>query len=253
MSRTKKAGKEIADLRGMTLPPLDPEWIQGAAAFHSAEGDIVRARVLILMAAWRGVPAGSLSDNDQYLSSVCGVALERWREIRSVVTEGWVTHKERLYFQPIYELGDRLYEKFGAELDKMSDTLLVAPAAPEEFSLAPVESAAKVARLRTLPADFFLTPELEEYAREKGFDPVVVFDEFVARVRAKNEKYVDWASAFRTHVNNKINWGHTNRSVPALVNARQPAPVMTRKDAVAQRNNDAFNAVFNRRREREVM
>lgn len=72
---------------------------------------------------------------------------------------------------------------------------------------------------RTWPADFTLTDALIKFATDRGFNQVEaqrMWERFRDRNQAKGEKYADWNAAWRTWVNNQVEFKNRDN------NARKP-------------------------------
>jgi hypothetical protein len=90
----------------------------------------------------------------------------------------------------------------------------VPPVTPEQLSLIAEPPAPKPAKppkpkqvARTFPEDFTLTEPLIVFAANRGFNPIEtqrMWERFRDRNMAKGEKYADWNAAWRTWVNNQV-------------------------------------------------
>jgi len=59
----------------------------------------------------------------------------------------------------------------------------------------------------TWPEGFALAEDMMRFARERGFDPPSIlrmWERFRDRNQSRGEKYVDWKAAWRTWVNNQV-------------------------------------------------
>ena len=82
-----------------TVPPemrSMPVDVADLLAGIALPAEVFRAKLMLLAAAWRSIPAASLLDDDDGLAAACGLSLKAWLAYRCVITQGWDLKEGRL-------------------------------------------------------------------------------------------------------------------------------------------------------------
>lgn len=95
---------EEMDLRAFHSTLVDPRMLV-TPAFRQLPKDLRWAQLLLVVAAWRDVPACSLPDAPETLAFHAGFGedVEAWSKVSSLLLAHWIHHGRRLYFPPMFE------------------------------------------------------------------------------------------------------------------------------------------------------
>lgn len=200
---------------------LDPAWIEQSAAFADPDPRMGCAYIRLLLAAWRGAPAGTVPSTHRYLAQVTGleadVVAQRW----SVLTEGFTTSADgRLHHERMERLAQRLADRYGKDLEEFTLSAAMTIQDPEHFALVAPEAARGTARgKRSLPRGFGyeMFPQLRHWCAAQGYprsqDQDWVMSRFIDYATARGEHAKDWCAAFRLWAAREFSYGRKSSAV----------------------------------------
>lgn len=191
---------------------LDPAWVEQSQAFLHSDARLAKGYLALIVAAWRGAPAGSVPASHAYLAQASGLPLELIGEHYDVLTEGFELRGGRLHHIYLSSMSERLMSKHGAVIEEFALSTAMTAQAPDLFGVAVVESSkSRTGAKRAMPKGFGYdsNPELEIWAAANGFpqpeDRAWILERFIEGSKAKGFKYSDWAAAFRVWAKKEIN------------------------------------------------
>lgn len=246
----------VSSISHLPYMPLDPSWIEQSQAFFHADARLARAYVRLLIAAWRGVPAGSIPSSQAYLAAATSLPEDFVSEHYVTLTDGFELHDDgRLYHGGIAKACARLTDNFSKEIEGYALAAAMAVQDPEQFVLGAVETRTKKPRGKTLlPKDFGFDkhPDLRGWCAENDYPHPEqqdwVMNKFCDWAWGKGEMYKEWDAVFRNFARNQIGYGRAGMPMPRSV-ARNHGPspfsglsrsALTRGDAAAMRNLEAL-------------
>lgn len=191
---------------------LDPAWVEQSQAFLHADARLAKGYLALIVAAWRGAPAGSIPASHAFLAQASGLPLEAVGEHYDILTEAFELRGGRLHHIHMSAMAERLMSKHGAAIEEFTLSTAMAAQAPDLFGVAVVESAkSRTGAKRAMPKGFGYdsNPEIETWAAANGYpepeDRAWIMERFIEGARSKGFKYVDWAAAFRVWAKKEIN------------------------------------------------
>jgi hypothetical protein len=123
------------DFGALPYVPLKEQWITENPLFLSGDARLVRAAMKMLVAAWRGSPAGSLSPSYAYLADLTGLTEAEIGAHYEHLTRGWEIRGERLHHVEMSALCERLLQRHGETISIMAEDAVLAAQSPENFEL----------------------------------------------------------------------------------------------------------------------
>lgn len=237
--------------------PLDPSWIEQSQAFFHADPRVGRAYVRLLIAAWRGVPAGSVPASQSFIAAATSLSEDLVAEHYVTLIDGFELRGDgRLYHGGIAKISGLMTDNFAKEIEGYALASVMASQDPAQFVLGAVEVRTKKPRGKTLlPKDFGFDkhPELRAWCAENDYphpeqqDWIMV--KFCDWAWGKGEMYKEWDAVFRNFARNQIGYGRVGMPTPGVVSSlRKPSPfgglsrsAPTKGDAAAMRNLEALD------------
>ncbi|MEM7505560.1 MAG: hypothetical protein AAF415_02350 [Pseudomonadota bacterium] len=102
------------DLRYFSTVEIDPA-VMRSDAMLALSGDAFKAQTLLILAAWREFPAGSIPAGELELAHLAGVDHDGhalWGRVRSEILPLWqLCNNDRLYFEPACDAIEAAHER----------------------------------------------------------------------------------------------------------------------------------------------
>lgn len=196
-------------LAKMLNPHMDIRWTTEAAWFASSDPVVVRAGVLLLEAAARSSHSATLPDRAETLARLAGMSPEHWAAAGESVLEGFDHVEEGWRHRAMHDLQAAVQERFGAQLQELAASSVLASQAVDEFPLVgEVKPAGRSKGKRALPKDFVFSPALIAYAESAGFLTPAHQDWLLTKFRdfANSSKrlYSNWDATARNYISSSI-------------------------------------------------
>lgn len=199
---------------------LDPAWVEQSVANNCGRDDLAIGHVRLLIAAWRGCPAGSIPNSLSYVAKASGLSEEVASEHWDVLMEGFVFRQDnRAHHSHIANLVDSVMGRYGSEIEDRAVAVAMAAQDQDAFGLPSASrragrssKAAPLGSPKALPKDFALTAELIEFGRQHQLGVAQVewlFGKWLAEVHSRSIKSADWNAEFCAYL---LRYEHT----PAL-------------------------------------
>tara|TARA_R110000850_G_scaffold250365_1_gene375288 strand:- start:17801 stop:18676 length:876 start_codon:yes stop_codon:yes gene_type:complete len=255
----------------MPRPAIDPNWLLGLPAYLSQDGQVVRASLKLLNAAWQANPTGTLHiPSFAALAEITGLGIEKATENHALLMQGWTVNKQQQWrFEPIAELAQSLLTTHQSAIEYLGNELLIQAQSPDLFGPAasdlantrktqteqtalPVVSKASKGKVkRLLPENFALTPGMHQELENQGISSSQaghVQSLFVDYASARAERSADWDATFRNWLRRAIQWGNVtpDKTAPTQTGAFSfDAPERTQptRPRFAPRGSDAPKSV----------
>lgn len=198
----------------LPLLPLDPAWLEESSAFNSQDASLVRASMLLVIAASRSSHPGALADDEVVLARSAGLSVGEWRASKEVLLSGLEVREiegvQRWVYPAMLAVYEKINERFGTQIEELLASSALAVQACDQFALtgavAPAPSRAR--GKRALPKDFDWTPELRAKAAEAGYaEPAHqqwVMERFKDAATSKDWRYKDWDATLRNFLSSSI-------------------------------------------------
>jgi hypothetical protein len=92
----------FCDLREIEAMPVDVRWLRDSDMVALASNEAFRAAMLLMLASWHQVPAGSVPDDDGQLSVLAGYGrLSRsFLRVKASALQGWVRCSDGRWYHP---------------------------------------------------------------------------------------------------------------------------------------------------------
>jgi len=247
--------------------PLQPSWIEEHPAFLSAgaDGRYLIGSLRLLLASWRGHPAGSIPASPAFIASCSGLPLDEVRSNFEMLTHGFEQRADgRLHHVGLSALVISMMSLHAKEIQAIQLSMAMTMQDPDQFSLiAPEAAAGRKPRGKTaLPKlfGFEAHPNLREWlANEVSYPHPADQDWFMTAFKdfssARDDRHKDWPSAFRNWVRNSISYKKVppSRAVEVAGAGRSPFSTLvsrtaSRGEQVAERNQALFSSMESRLR-----
>lgn len=213
---------ELSPLGLLPSMPMDPAWLEQHEAAFSAEPRLFKAAFKLLVAAWRGLPTGTIPASHSYMVELTGLSPALVDQHYATLTDGFSLGEDgRLTHGAMRRMADSLIANHGQAIEAYARSLMLAAQSPDEFCLTSVDAAPRrLAKGKTaLPKDFSLdVGGLEGWCIEQGYvEPRQRFEllaQFKDRALSRDERYKDWPGAFRNFVRNAPRFGNAPSAAP---------------------------------------
>src|SRR5207249_2575153 len=83
------ATMEVSALAAMPYFMFAPAWVEQSSAFQHEDPRLAKAYIKLLIAAWRGCPAGSVPSSHSYIADATALPLEIVGEHYVTLTDGF--------------------------------------------------------------------------------------------------------------------------------------------------------------------
>lgn len=254
------------DLSMIGALPLPSTWLQYIGAYQSDDARIVRASLSMLFAAFHGQPCGSLENSLPSIASAAQLPLDVAQEFLPLLKAGYRETRTRLIFDPMVEMATRFHERHSAQLQELHDravlqlsspTLFDADGAISENELSAVGGATRAKAknnldrqskvVQSLPYGSEMTEAMKNHCERKGFDVSQyqdIWEKFSDYAHSSRRKYADWNAAFRTWMNNGIEWGklypmNQHHQAQSSMSVAPIRPAFAPMNAASQRKENA--------------
>lgn len=192
-------------LSALQYIPLREQWFTENQLFLCGEPRLVRAVVHMLVAAWRGNPAGSIAPSYSVIGGITGLTEREIAEHYQALTQGWELRDERLYHIEMAALCERLYQRHEESIAMMTEDLALAAQSPETFELGvSVTESRRNAGKRALRPTWQPSQASRQTLAAKGITLDGDIKYLVEKMRnwalAKGIKRVDWDAQFLNFV-----------------------------------------------------
>lgn len=193
----------------MLTPHVDIRWTTEATWFSSSDAAVVRAGVLLLEAAARSSQPATLPDNPETLARMAGVSLETWAAKGECALEGFDRVDGGWRHRAMFDLQTAVQERFGAQLQELAASSVLASLAVDEFPLVgEVKQSGRSKGKRALPADFVFSPALLKSAETAGFVSPEHQEWLLTKFRdfasASKRLYSNWDATARNYISSSI-------------------------------------------------
>lgn len=181
---------------GLPYVPMREHWVCESRAFLSGDARLVRACVRLLMAAWRGVPAGTVNPAYGNLSAITGLTEQELAVHYAEITDGWELRDGRLLHLEMHALCDRLQQRHADTVAHIAEDAALAMQDSSQFTLqSPVAIPHKGRGARHIPNNWAPRPETVARLEQLGFTGEtrdVLVQTMTSWARSRNEKRADW-------------------------------------------------------------
>lgn len=196
-------------LAKMLPPHVDIRWTTESGWFSSSDAEVVRAGILLLEAAARSTQPATLPDHPATLARVAGMTLEAWAAKGEPALEGFERVEGGWRHQAMYDQLAAVQERFGAQLQELAASSVLASLAVDEFPLVgEVKPAGRSKGKRALPKDFTFSPALLKSAESAGFISLEHQDWLLTKFRdfasSSTRLYSNWDATARNYITNSI-------------------------------------------------
>ncbi|WP_298706036.1 hypothetical protein [uncultured Variovorax sp.] len=196
-------------LSQMLNPHVDIRWTTEAEWFASGDAAVVRAGVLLLEAAARSSQPATLPASAVTLARLAGMSLEIWAEKGESALAGFDRVEGGWRHRAMHDLQAAVQERFGAQLQELAASSVLAGQAVDEFPLVgEVKPAGRSKGKRALPKDFVFSPALIAYAESAGFLTPAHQDWLLTKFRdfaSSNKRlYSNWDATARNYISSSI-------------------------------------------------
>ncbi|MFZ3120635.1 MAG: hypothetical protein WA159_20215 [Variovorax sp.] len=194
----------------MQLVHVDSRWMTEARWFASDDVDLVRAGVLLLEAAARSTRPGCLSGDPHILARLAGVSADFWALRASQVLEGFELVEDGSWRHvAMADLAAAVRERFGAQLEELAASSVLASQAVDEFPLiGEPKTAGRSKGKRALPKDYCFPDAVLKRAVEAGFvteeHQSWLLTKFRDFANAQKRLYSDWDATARNFISSAI-------------------------------------------------
>lgn len=238
--------------------PLDPAWLEGSQAFFHEDPRLARARMQLLLACWRGVPAASIPNAPAYVAGLTHLPPQDVETHWELLTEGMaVTSEGRLRHEAMHALWEGMSTRYGTVIDDFATATAMSMQDSEQFSLVAVEGGkAKSKKAPTgktqLPKGFGyqMYPDLIAFVHGLGCtedeDKSWMMKSYLDYCESRGELAKGWQAHFRLWSRRQIEHFKavppSKRQMGMTVVGGRPATVIapSRAEAATQRNLERF-------------
>lgn len=227
-------------LAGLPYLPVSMGDLQESPLFLSADARLVRAGLYMLDAAWRSAVPGSIPSAFNALAQHTRLSEAEVQAHYDLLTVGWELRQDgRLYHAKMAALCDGLDDRFGPQIDALSQGSVIAAQGADTFELVAPEAVAKakkkrVAAVRGIDEGFL--PDAASVANIERAGYVSqehkewLLQLFIDYALSKGVKQKGWQATFRNFASSSI----TIKNFSARFGAPPSAFIVSESRAVAQ-------------------
>ena len=225
----------------MQAAHIDVRWMTEATWFVSDDAALVRAGVLLLEAASRSTVPATLPADPAILARLSGFGANVWAEKGLLALEGFEQVEGGGWRHvAMADLVAAVNERFGAQLQELAASSVLASKAVDEFPLiGEIKPAGRSKGLKALPKDYTFSDKLLEEADRAGYITqehqqwlLTKFQDFAS---SKTRLYKNWDAAARNYFTSAITakdfhtafgyWPRESRQRMDLALSGTPTPV----------------------------
>ncbi|MBU2761100.1 DUF1376 domain-containing protein [Acidithiobacillus sulfurivorans] len=90
------------DLRSCPSMPVDIRWLMDSEMVVNTNGEAFRAAMLLILASWHQLPAGSLPNDDKQLGLLSGYGRfsKAFQKVKESALQGWILCSDNRWYHP---------------------------------------------------------------------------------------------------------------------------------------------------------